>query len=146
MPKVVGPPAPLGRLPREMKPEDEKQKAKQDPLALLLALTSGLDVMATEESLPRLNPGRQLTEPEMRSEGYGPETESATWEIGEGNPLPGMQDPLGRLAWGAVENRGLSTLRKRKPKLGIPATGLAAIAHLVLANRWRNDVKSKGRK
>ena len=144
----VGPPAPRDRydnLPREMRAEDERRMPKSDLLAALLALSGGMDIYATEESLPRLNPGRELTLEEMVSAGYGPETTSATWEVKEGNPLPGMQHPVGRLAYGALENRGLAELRQRKPAVGIPATLAATLAHLFLANQWRRNVKEKGR-
>jgi hypothetical protein len=98
----------------------------------------------TEESLPKLNPGRQLTAEELAAS-FGPEVTSATWEAKEGNPLPGMQNPMGRLAWGIAEQKGFEKLREKKPEIGKPATLAAALMHLFLANRWKQNVKEKGR-
>jgi len=146
--KMVGPPAPTSKydnIPRPMRLEDEKKRRSDvDWLSALLAVSQATDLGMTEKGIGTRM--RRPTTEEVASAGYDlnipQEYEFAP--LREGNPLPGMQHPTGRMAWGAAENKGLDILRKKKPALGVPATVAAALIHLFLANGWRRSINKYG--
>lgn len=147
---LEGPPEPPSlrdpseRLPREMKPEDVRRPGHKDLLGALLAAAQGADLYMTDRGID--TPTRRPTPEEITAAGYDasrPE-DYVLSPFREGNPLPGMQDPRGRIAWGSLENKALEVARRKKPALGVPATVAAALIHLMFAKRWNDKIHKYG--